>query len=183
MCGILMLMSALTGVLILSVCITGAFMARRRRLHAAALQNSAIPTSSTPVNTMQLVHIQIPPDQMAALAVKAPAETDKGSLKECPICLESVDVQETTWASFPCTHGCCKQCLVDLLRHSSRRVTSTTSAVHCPLCRKMAVAPAMVATMSTSRSSVRPQQPSPVAATAPQTPSLSPLRIDATVTP
>lgn len=140
-CGILMLMSALIGVLVLTICITGAFMARRRRLQAATGETAAaqLQTGLSSRPTLQVPYI--PPDQLMLLSVHKPVEEEVGTQKECPICLDAIDVAADNWAAFPCTHGCCKPCLEDLLRHSSRRVNPSVLAVLCPLCRKVAVAP------------------------------------------
>lgn len=147
-CGILMLLSALVAVLVLSVCVTGSYFARRRRqnilaLHAAntAAAGGAAPGMYRPASQA----LEIPPDQLESLRVRAAAipegEDPAESMKECPICLDTVALHPDTWAVFPCTHGCCRPCLGDLMRLSSRRVNSNTLAVLCPLCRKIAVAP------------------------------------------
>jgi len=85
--------------------------------------------------------IQISDDQLEELYIGKPKAAEEGETKECPICLDSVCVDDATWAAFPCGHGCCQPCAEDLLRHSSRQVNATTVAVLCPLCRKLAVAP------------------------------------------
>jgi len=73
----------------------------------------------------------------------APGTVTASETKECPICLDTVAIYGDAWAVFPCTHGCCRTCFTDLLRHSSRRVNNNSAvwSVMCPLCRKMAVAP------------------------------------------
>lgn len=141
-CGILLLMSALVGTLVITICITGVFLARRRRMRNMGLeqviqanrQNSHI---SRPGVRM----VQIPSDQLKELYISSPKTSSENDTDECPICLDTVRMHVDTWSCFPCGHGCCKPCAGDLLRHSSRRVNRTTVAVLCPLCRKLAVAP------------------------------------------
>lgn len=143
MCGILLLMSALVGTLVVAVCITGVFLARRRRRRDSTLdliiQSSRARGAQIQRPGSQM--IQIPNDQLDELYIGKPKAADEGETKECPICLDSVCVDNATWAAFPCGHGCCQPCAEDLLRHSSRQVNATTVAVLCPLCRKLAVAP------------------------------------------
>lgn len=146
MCGILMLLSALIALMVLSVCITGTFIARRRRAAAAAAAAGGVP--GAPLRRPTMPTVSIPDDQIEAMMVRpAPAPATEGAdaaaaePKECPICLDAVGVTPDTWAVFPCSHGCCRPCLNDLLRHSSRRINTNTLALLCPLCRKVAVAP------------------------------------------
>ena len=178
-----MLLSALIAVLVLSVCMTGTFYARRRRQQLLAMHatGGGAPTGAVAGgNTYRPGDfISIPEADIPGLRVKygsgssttnleggsgeeaasgtddhlensTPTTTlddgttaaDGTGTKECPICLDTVAVHSDTWAVFPCTHGCCRPCFTDLLRHSSRRVNNTMGwAVHCPLCRKVAVAP------------------------------------------
>jgi hypothetical protein len=168
-----MLLSALIAVLVLSVCMTGTFYARRRRrqllaMHGATggLPNGAI--GGVGVGRRPIEQITMNEADIPGLRVKygventVPIEGEAGEAgedadgtttttagtiseaetKECPICLDTVSLHSDTWAVFPCTHGCCRPCFSDLLRHSSRRVNnSAVWAVMCPLCRKIAVAP------------------------------------------
>jgi len=141
-CGILLLMSALVGTLVVAVCVTGVFLARRRRRHSALdliIQSSRAQGAQIQRPGSQM--IQIPNDQLDELYIGKPKAAEEGEAKECPICLDSVCVDDATWAAFPCGHGCCQPCAEDLLKHSSRQVNATTVAVLCPLCRKLAVAP------------------------------------------
>jgi len=59
--------------------------------------------------------------------------------QSCPICLEKVTITEDNWAVFPCAaqHGCCRDCLKDLVKYTGARASAV--AVHCPLCRKLAI--------------------------------------------
>ncbi|KAL4534566.1 hypothetical protein Ndes2526A_g05454 [Nannochloris sp. 'desiccata'] len=185
-CGILMLLSALIAVLVLSICMTGTFYARRRRnqllaAHAAsgAAPNGAIggvggtgggfhPADQITINETEIPGLRVKyssgcthnapitegEGEEAATTIEhgdisttiAPSDTAAAAAaenKECPICLDTVALTSAMWAVFPCTHGCCRSCFSDLLRHSSRRVNNNNAvwAVMCPLCRKMAVAP------------------------------------------
>lgn len=144
-CGILLLMSALVGTLVVAVCITGVFLARRRRRRDSALdliiQSSRAHGAQIQIQRPGSQMIQIPNDQLDELYIGKPKAAEEGETKECPICLDPVCVDDATWAAFPCGHGCCQPCAEDLLRHSSRQVNATTVAVLCPLCRKIAVAP------------------------------------------
>lgn len=185
-CGILMLLSALVAVLVLSVCVTGSYFARRRRQNVLAL-HAANTTAGGPTMGMYRPAsqaLEIPPDQLELLRVRPAVALEGGeesdTTKECPICLDTVALHPDTWAVFPCTHGCCRPCLGDLMRLSSRRVNDNTLAVLCPLCRKIAVAPenmeleseggiGAIRTMASTPSSVgvispnTPALPSPVA--------------------
>jgi hypothetical protein len=160
-----MLLSALIAVLVLTVCMTGTFYARRRRqqllaMHAAAGggPNGAIGGvgSFRPAEQITIAEAEIPGlrvkygvEEVGTATVEEGGDSDGtgddtggGTTKECPICLDTVSLHSDTWAVFPCTHGCCRPCFSDLLRHSSRRVNnSAVFAVMCPLCRKLAVAP------------------------------------------
>ncbi len=165
-CGILMLLSALIAMLVLSVCITGTFISRRRRAAAlaAAHGGTIVPQRrpSMPVVTIpedQIEALMVRPATAAAAAVEGlEADAEAGpENKECPICLDGVDVTPDRWAVFPCSHGCCRPCLNDLLRHSSRRINPTTMALLCPLCRKVAVAPRPPPAMETDEGA--PQAP------------------------
>jgi hypothetical protein len=82
------------------------------------------------------------------MMVTAPHNSQLGAPLECPICLDTVAAAPDTWARFPCSHGCCRPCLGDLVRLSSRPVGSGMQALACPLCRKLAVAPARAASVS-----------------------------------
>jgi hypothetical protein len=59
--------------------------------------------------------------------------------QSCPICLEKITITEDNWAVFPCAaqHGCCRDCLKDLVKYTGARASAV--AVHCPLCRKLAI--------------------------------------------
>ena len=156
MCGILMLFSALIAVMMLSICMTGSFFARRRRrlqalndVHVATPVGGGAPGARYSAANPQFLHI--PDSEIEGLRVKAACEPQVSvsvggdepspTANECSICLDTVAVHPDTWAVFPCSHGCCRPCVDDLVRHSSRRVNATTLAVMCPLCRKAAVAP------------------------------------------
>lgn len=142
-CGILLLMATLIGTLALTICVTGVFLARRRRQRNATLDQfvSGVMASGSPQIQRDQV-INISEDQLKELYItQVPQGEHRGEIKECPICLDSVPVENGIWSTFPCGHGSCTICVNDLLRHSSRRVNSTTSAVLCPLCRTLAVAP------------------------------------------
>jgi len=181
-----MLLSALIAVIIVAICLSGSFYARRRRNQLLAMQaagdgpNGAIVGGGGP--TRPADQITINDAEIPGLRVKygsecthiahsteeegggveagttiehgignvisttlgsAPGSNATPGTKECPICLDTVSLYSNTWAVFPCTHGCCKTCFTDLLRHSSRRVNNDSAvwAIMCPLCRKMAVAP------------------------------------------
>lgn len=170
-----MLLSALIAVLVLSICMTGTFYARRRRQQLLAMHGPGGPNGAIggvggggalrPGSDQ----ITIPEEDIPGLRVKfgsgtstpitstnitegeesAGCTADNSTIadgtaetNECPICLDTVPLHSDTWAVFPCTHGCCRPCFTDLLRHSSRRVNNNIAwAVNCPLCRKIAVAP------------------------------------------
>ena len=143
-CGILLLMATLIGTLAVTICVTGVFLTRRRRLRNATLDQFV--SGSTAVGGLQQVQrsqiVNISEDQLKELYItQVPEGSHGGEIKECPICLDSVPVENGIWSTFPCGHGSCTICVNDLLRHSSRRVNSTTAAVLCPLCRTLAVAP------------------------------------------
>jgi Ring finger domain len=185
-CGILMLLSALIAVLVLSICMTGTFYARRRRqqllaMHAAGdgAPNGAIggvggggpfrPAEQITIDEADIAGLRvkfgsgcctpvinealgggIEPTiedgsmniNSATISTAATPESETSETKECPICLDAVAVHSDTWAIFPCSHGCCRPCFSDLLRHNSRRVNNRAVwAVMCPLCRKTAIAP------------------------------------------
>lgn len=141
-CGILLLMSALIGTLAVTICVTGVFMARRRRQRRVTLDqfvSGHVPASQANRPSVQM--IEIPNDQLKEIHIKqVPENEENGEAKECPICLDTVPVHTGIWSEFPCGHGSCTLCVNDLLRHSSRRVNSNTVAVLCPLCRTLAVA-------------------------------------------
>lgn len=142
-CGILLLMATLIGTLAVTICVTGVFLARRRRQRNATLDQFVSPSTTPggqPVQRTQMLHIS--EDQLKELYIaQVPEGEHGGEIKECPICLDSVPVENGIWSRFPCGHGSCTMCVNDLLRHSSRRVNATTAAVLCPLCRTLAVAP------------------------------------------
>lgn len=143
-CGILLLMATLIGTLAVTICVTGVFLTRRRRQRNATLDQFV--SGSTAVGGLQQVQrsqiVNISEDQLKELYItQVPEGNIGGEIKECPICLDSVPVENGIWSTFPCGHGSCTICVNDLLRHSSRRVNSTTAAVLCPLCRTLAVAP------------------------------------------
>lgn len=64
---------------------------------------------------------------------------DRGDQSSCPICLEKVTITKDNWSVFPCAaqHGCCGDCLKDLVKYTGARASAV--AVHCPLCRKLAI--------------------------------------------
>jgi hypothetical protein len=149
-CGILLLMAALIGTLAVTICITGVLLARRRR-QRATLDQFLVPAGDS-VHTPRMVSVvRIPTEQLKDLEIKdvdcaEESPTDDGDEEhggagqtECPICLEPS--AHRVMSAFPCGHSCCRECCADLLRHSSRVVNSTTLAVLCPLCRKLAVGP------------------------------------------
>ena len=152
-CGILMLLSALVAVLVLFVCVTGSYFTRRRRQNILAVHAANHTAGGGGGGGAMLYRppsrsIVIPSDQLDILRVRPGTPTTEGEVdeessttKECPICLDTIAVHPDTWAVFPCSHGCCRPCLGDLMRLSSRRVNDTTMAILCPLCRKLAVAP------------------------------------------
>ena len=143
-CGILLLMSALIGTLAVTICVTGVFMARRRRQRRVTLDqfvSGHVQGPASQANRPSVQMIEIPNDQLKEIHIKqVPENEENGEVKECPICLDSVPVHTGIWSEFPCGHGSCTLCVNDLLRHSSRRVNSNTVAVLCPLCRTLAVA-------------------------------------------
>jgi hypothetical protein len=143
-CGILLLMAALVGTLAITICITGVFLARRRRQRNSTDQ--FLTSLSRPGRGPVLVNIvRIPDEQLKDLEIKdIDVDEEQGGLgqAECPICLETVGHQVVS--EFPCGHMCCRGCRDDLVRHSSRVVNASTVAILCPLCRKMAVAPSLV---------------------------------------
>ncbi len=144
-CGILLLMAALVGTLAITICITGVFLARRRRQRNSTDQflTSFSQSGRGPVQQVNIV--RIPDEQLKDLEVKdVGIDEEQGALgqAECPICLETVEHQVVS--EFPCGHACCRGCRDDLVRHSSRVVNASTVAILCPLCRKLAVAPSPV---------------------------------------
>jgi hypothetical protein len=142
-CGILLLMATLIGTLAVTICVTGVFLARRRRQRNATLdQFVSVSTASGVQHARRSQILNISEDQLKELYIaQVPEGEHVEEIKECPICLDSVPVENGIWSIFPCGHGSCTICVNDLLRHSSRRVNSTTCAVLCPLCRTLAVAP------------------------------------------
>jgi hypothetical protein len=151
-CIVLMLLSVFAAIAILTLCTLGAFISHRRRRRAAALaaanaeggegnqREGALGVDSLRISRSRLPNITIPADQVDSLRVRPPLPEEQGCNKECPICLESIAIEKNNWVVMPCSHGCCKPCLGDLLRLSSRAVNADTRAFLCPLCRKLAAA-------------------------------------------
>jgi len=135
-------MATLIGTLAVTICVTGVFLARRRRMRNATLDQFVSASTASGVQQIQRSQVlNISEDQLKELYItQVPEGEYGGEIKECPICLDSVPVENGIWSKFPCGHGSCTICVNDLLRHSSRRVNSTTCAVLCPLCRTLAVA-------------------------------------------
>jgi hypothetical protein len=146
-CGILLLMAALIGTLALTICVTGVFLARRRRGRRVTLDQfmtgGTVSARTSSIGRPAVQMIQIPADQLKEIYIKQVAHDPEHARdpRECPICLDTVPVTTGIWSQFPCGHGSCTMCVNDLLRHSSRRVNERTVAVLCPLCRTLAVAP------------------------------------------
>lgn len=151
-CIVLMLLSVFAAIAILTLCTLGAFISHRRRRRAAALaaangevgegnqREGALGVDPLRISRSRLPNITIPADQVDSLRVRPPLTEEQGCNKECPICLESIAIEKDNWVVMPCSHGCCKPCLGDLLRLSSRPVNADTHAFLCPLCRKLAAA-------------------------------------------
>ena len=167
-CGILLLMAALVGTLAITICITGVFLARRRRQRNATDQFLTSFSQSGRATVQQANIVRIPDEQLKDLLIKdvdmdenrgsadpqAEVDEEQGGVRqvECPICLEPVEHQVVS--EFPCGHTCCRGCRDDLVHHSSRVVNASTVAILCPLCRKLAVAPSPVNESRRSRQQV-----------------------------
>lgn len=148
-CIVLMLLSVFAAIAILTLCTLGAFISHRRRRRAIALAaangengegNPSGVDSLRYSRRSRVPNINIPADQLDSFRVRPPSPEEQGCNKECPICLESISIEKDNWVVMPCSHGCCKTCLGDLLRLSSRTVQADTQAFLCPLCRKIAAA-------------------------------------------
>jgi hypothetical protein len=154
-CGILLLMAALVGTLAVTICITGVFLARRRRQRNNLDQFFTAAAQAGQPAIQHVSIVRIPDEQLKDLEIKdkdmdeyrgssdqnSSVDEEMGNLPqtECPICLEPVEHQVVS--EFPCGHTCCRGCRDDLIHHSSRVVNASTVAILCPLCRKLAVAP------------------------------------------
>lgn len=162
-CGVLLLMAALIGTLAVTICITGVFLARRRRQRAHLQQFflAGGQAGGAGIGSVQRINVvQIPDEQLKDLEIKdkeledvslptptshhgssVDEEQGRGAMlqTECPICLEPIEHRIVS--EFPCGHTCCRGCRDDLVYHSSRVVNASTVAILCPLCRKLAVAP------------------------------------------
>ena len=167
-CGILLLMAALVGTLAITICITGVFLARRRRQRHNTDQFLMSLSQSGRASVQQVNIVRIPDEQLKDLEIKdidieenlgsadphGRVDEEQGGVRqaECPICLEPVEHQVVS--EFPCGHTCCRGCRDDLVHHSSRIVNASTVAILCPLCRKLAVAPSPAGASRRSRQQV-----------------------------